>query len=203
VDIPVLGGVLPACFVSKGELARWPLISTVAKLGRTIFISRKRNATGRELEQLREAFVQGDNVILFPEGTTSDGSRVMPFRSSFFAAAEGRNPPLVQPVSVVYDRLAGLPTGRLTRTVFAWTGDEDLASHYWRLAQRSGLRATVLLHPPIDPRDFPDRKALAQAVWTVVANGAAMLRQNRPAVPLAAPVPRGTLAEASDEPALA
>ena len=80
----------------------------------------------------------GDNLILFPEGTSSDGSRVLPFRTSFFAVAEVRagedrsELPLIQPVSVVYDRLGGLPTGRASRPVFAWYGDMDIASHFWR-----------------------------------------------------------------------
>jgi len=87
-------------------------------------------------------------------------------------------------VSLVYDRLAGLPTGRASRPIFAWYGDMDIGSHYWRLAQHGGMRATVLLHTPLDPRDFPDRKALARAIWTASADGAATLRQNRPAQPI-------------------
>jgi 1-acyl-sn-glycerol-3-phosphate acyltransferase len=185
VDIPVLGGVLDAAFVSKGEVAQWPFVGTVARLGRTVFVSRQRGATGRERDAMRERLKAGDSLILFPEGTSSDGSRVLPFRTSFFAIAEGPDPPLIQPVSVGYDRLAGLPTGRSSRPVFAWYGDMDMATHYWRLAQQSGLRVTVLLHAPIDPTRFSNRKALSQAVWDVVADGASVLRQNRPAQPLA------------------
>ncbi len=187
LDVPVLGSHLPACFVAKGEVAGWPLVGWVAKLGRTEFVSRQRGATGRERDALRARLAAGDNLLMFPEGTTSDGSRVMPFRSTFLAVAEGAAPPLIQPVSVVYDRLAGLPTGRASRPLFSWYGDMDLAGHYWRLARHRGMRATVLLHTPIDPAAYPDRKALTQAVWTVVADGAATLRQNRPARPLDGP----------------
>ncbi|HME20092.1 MAG TPA: lysophospholipid acyltransferase family protein [Acetobacteraceae bacterium] len=180
LDIPVLGGRLNACFISKDEVGRWPFVSTIARLGRTVFISRQRHATGRERDALRDRLAAGDNLLLFPEGTTSDGSRVLPFRSSFFAIAEGPDPPLIQPVSVVYDRLGGLPTGRASRPVFAWYGDMDLASHFWRLAQQRGLRASILLHPPLDPTRFASRKALSHAVWQAVADGASTLRQNRP-----------------------
>ena len=180
LDIPVLGGRLDACFVSKEEVGRWPFVGTVARLGRTVFVSRQRQATGRERDVMRERMAAGDNLLLFPEGTSSDGSRVLPFRSSFFAVAEGSDAPLLQPVSVVYDRLGGLPTGRASRPVFAWYGDMDLASHFWRFAQHKGLRVTVLLHPPIDPALFTSRKALSQAVWQRVADGASRLRQNRP-----------------------
>ena len=147
LDVPVLGGHLNACFVSKDEVGGWPFVGTVARLGRTVFISRQRQATGRERDAMRERLAVGDNLVLFPEGTTSDGSRVLPFRSSFFAIAEGADsPPLIQPVSVVYDRLDGLPTGRASRPVFAWYGDMDLSTHFWRFAQYRGLRATILLH---------------------------------------------------------
>ena len=194
VDVPALGGRLNACFIAKEEVARWPLIAWVARLGRTVFVRRQRASTGRERDEMRARLGAGDSLFLFPEGTTSDGSRVLPFRSAFFSIAElpatsdGR-PPLVQPVSVVYDRLGYLPAGRATRPLFAWYGDMDIGSHFWRLAQHRGLRATVLLHPPLDPVAFPNRKALAQAAWTAVAAGAATLRQNRPARPVTVAAP--------------
>jgi 1-acyl-sn-glycerol-3-phosphate acyltransferase len=194
VDIPVVGGVLPGSFVAKGDIAGWPIIRTIARLGRTVFVSRQRGSTARERDAMQAVLTRGDNLILFPEGTSSDGSRVLPFRSSFFALAEGKVPegggdgaarlPLIQPVSVVYDRLNGLPAGRSSRPVFAWYGDMDIASHFWRMTQHLDMRVTVLLHAPLDPASFPDRKSLSQAVWRTVADGASMLRQNRPARPL-------------------
>jgi 1-acyl-sn-glycerol-3-phosphate acyltransferase len=203
LDVPVLGGRLDACFVSKEEVAGWPVISQVAWLGRTVYVTRQRTATGRERDDMRRRLADGDNLVLFPEGTSSDGSRVLPFRSAFFAVAEGDAPPLIQPVSLVYDRLGGLPTGRATRPVFAWYGDMDLATHFWGLAQWRGLRATVLLHPPLDPADWPSRKALSQAVWKAVADGAAALRQNRPATPLPAEPAMPPVADADLPPAFA
>ena len=214
LDVPVLGGNLLACFVSKDDVGGWPVVGQVARLGRTIFVSRQRGTTGRERDDMRLRLAAGDDLILFPEGTSSDGTCVLPFHSSFFAAAKpsvtpgggsgcvGLNAsfrPLVQPVSVVYDRLAGLPVGNARRSVFSWYGDMDLASHFWQLAQWRSMRASIVLHPPLDPADFPTRKALAQATWDAVANGAALLRQNRPVVVAnhAIPVlPRPALASA-------
>ncbi len=187
LDIPVLGGTLEACFIAKAEVGAWPLVRTIARLGRTIFVSRRKSRTGLEAAAIRERLAAGDDLILFPEGTTSDGARVLPFRSSFFALAEVENPPILQPVSVVYDRLDGLPALRSTRPLFAWYGDMEIGPHFWRLAQHHGLRASVVLHEPVDPLACPDRKLLARALWQVVADGAASLRQNRPAAPLPAP----------------
>ncbi len=183
VDVLILGGVLKACFIAKADVARWPIIGTIARLGRTVYVSRRATSTGRERDDMRGRLEAGDNLILFPEGTSSDGSRVLPFRSAFFSVVEdqpGLRRPLIQPVSIVYDQLSGLPMGRATRPVFAWYGDMDLASHFWRLAQYRGLRASVLLHTPIDPAHYASRKELSAAVWQTVAEGAATLRQNRP-----------------------
>ncbi len=184
LDIAAIGGQITGCFVAKDDVAGWPVISTVARLGRTVFVSRNRGRTLHERDQMRDVLAAGNDLILFPEGTSSDGSRVLPFRSSFLAAAYADAKPLIQPVSVVYDRLAGLPVGHASRDVFAWYGDMTLLPHFWQVAQFRGKRVTLLFHTPMDPADYPDRKALSQATWQVVADGAAALRQNRPARPL-------------------
>ena len=194
LDIPAVGSLLAAPFVAKEEVAAWPIVGQIARLGRTVFVSRSRASLKAEGSEFEDRLRAGDDLILFPEGTSSDGSRVLPFNSSFFAAAFGDAKPLIQPVSIVYDRLAGLPVGHASRPVFAWYGDMSLAPHAWRVAQFRGKRVTILLHRPLDPADFPNRKALAGAAWQAVADGAASLRQNRPARPLpeAAPAPVGT-----------
>ncbi len=189
LDIPALGGLLRACFVSKDDVAGWPIVGTIARLGRTVFVSRSRQGSGGERDQMQERLRAGDGLILFPEGTSSDGARVLPFHSSFFAAAYGEVSPLIQPVSIVYDRLAGLPVGHSSRAVFAWYGDMELAPHVWRLAQWRGKRVTLLFHVPLDPAAYSSRKALSQAAWQIVADGAATLRQNRQAMPLSASQP--------------
>jgi 1-acyl-sn-glycerol-3-phosphate acyltransferase len=184
LDIPVLGGMLQAPFVSKAEVGQWPGISIVAKLGRTVYVSRARGRTGEEAVEMRQRLAAGDSLVLFPEGTSSDGTRVLPFRSSFLAVAEAAA--AVQPVSIVYDRIGGLPATRRDRPIFAWYGDMDIGSHFWRLARGPGGQVTVVLHEPLDPRAYPNRKLLTAAVERVVVEGAAALRQGRPAKPLPA-----------------
>lgn len=200
LDVLVLGTLLPSVFVAKGDIEKWPIMGLVSKIGRTIFVSRQRSTTGRERDQMIRRMVEGDNLVLFPEGTSSDGSRVLPFMSAFFAIAklprlrDGEKSqlpvvyapgmsPIIQPVSIVYDKLEGLPVARLRRPVFAWYGDMDLGPHLWQLVQWQTSQATVVLHEPLDPELFPSRKALAQAAWNAVAQGAADLRQNQDAQP--------------------
>ncbi|MBB3897337.1 lysophospholipid acyltransferase family protein [Roseococcus suduntuyensis] len=177
LDILVLGATLDARFVSKSEVGTWPVIGWVAKLGRTVFVSRTRGRTGSEAQEMRARMEAGDSLILFPEGTTSDGARVLPFRSSFFAVANAAQQ--VQPVTLVYDRLGGLPVGRRDRPLFAWYGDMETASHAWRLLRRTGTRVTVVMHAPFAPETVPDRKLLAARVGRAVSETAATLRQNR------------------------
>jgi 1-acyl-sn-glycerol-3-phosphate acyltransferase len=184
LDVVALGAALDAGFVAKREVGEWPVVRTVARLGRTVFVSRTRTGTKGEAGLIRERLAAGDNIILFPEGTTSDGGRVLPFRSAFLSVADSAR--TVQPVSVVYDRLGGLPACRRDRPLFAWYGDMDLASHFWRLARRAKSRVTVVLHTPLDAKDWPDRKALTAACAEVVAESCATMRQNRPVAPLTA-----------------
>jgi 1-acyl-sn-glycerol-3-phosphate acyltransferase len=179
MDIPALGSCLPACFIAKGEVGRWPVISIIAHLGRTVFVSRRATGAARENADIRKRLGDGDSLILFPEGTTSDGARVMPFRSAFLAVAESDQPHVLQPVSIVYDELDFLPARRADRALFAWFGDMDLASHFNRIARHRGLRVTIELHPPLDPAVRLSRKQLATATWRQVALSAAELRRNR------------------------
>jgi len=177
LDILVLGSTLDARFVSKAEVGDWPLLGWVAKLGRSVFVSRSRTRAGSEAQEMRARMEAGDSLILFPEGTTSDGARVLPFRSSFFAVAEAAE--RIQPLALVYDRLGGLPVGRRDRPLFAWYGDMDTASHAWKLLRRTGTRVTVVLHESFPPDAVPDRKALAARLGRTVTQTAATLRQNR------------------------
>jgi len=181
VDILVLGAVLDGAFVAKTEVGQWPVVGFLSNLRQTVYVSRKRGTTGQEADVMRDRLTAGQSLILFPEGTSNDGSRTLPFRSSFLAIADSAK--TVQPISLVYDRVGGLPACRRDRPIFAWYGDMDIGNHFWRLLRRPGTRATILMHEPADPADFPNRKVLTAAVQQVVAEGASDLRQNRPAAP--------------------
>ena len=180
VDIVALGSVLPGCFVAKAAIAHWPLINWVARLGRTVFVSRQRGRVALEQSALSARLGAGDNIILFPEGTTSDGARVLPFSPAFLALADAPARPFVQPVTLVYDRLDGLPIRRQNRPQISWYGDMELASHFNCLGRAGSLHATLLLDPPIPPGSFPNRKALCAALEARLAGNAAALRQGRP-----------------------
>ena len=121
----------------------------------------------RAFEDRREAVAAYDERRLEPGGETDPVEQEAAFTAARLTTGQR-------------DRLAGLPVGHARRPVFSWYGDMDLASHFWQLAQWRSMRASIVLHPPLDPADFATRKALAQAAWEAVAQGAADLRQNRP-----------------------
>ena len=116
----------------------------------------------------------GDNLILFPEGTSNDGNRVLPFKSAFFGIAEkpirGR-PLVVQSVSIAYTRLNGIPMGRPYRPFYAWYGDMELASHLWNVAGLGNATIAIQFHQPVTIEAFSSRKEMAEASQAAIADG--------------------------------
>ena len=105
--------------------------------------------------------------------------------SSFFALAKphGKNTitykiPIIQPISITYDRLDMLPVNRFTRPIYCWYGDMELAPHLWNLSQYSDMHASVIFHDPLYPENFKTRKHLAQETWDIIAKGTVALRSN-------------------------
>lgn len=192
LDVLVLGKIIPAFFIAKQEVRHWPVIGLLTHLGRTIFITRNRQEAGQDVQEAINRLRKGYDIIFFPEGTTSKGNGLLPFMSSLFAIAKPvrrRNDPqaddhpecLIQPVTVTYDRLEGLPVGRHHRSfVFSWFGDMDFGPHLMGLGKWRTMGATVLFHPPLKPEDFPSRKALSNAARAIIAQGNEDLRQSRP-----------------------
>jgi 1-acyl-sn-glycerol-3-phosphate acyltransferase len=181
-DITILGALIKGSFVAKSEVARWPLFGLLAKLQRTVFIERRVRSTAVQRSEIAARLAAGDGLILFPEGTSGDGHRVLLFKSALFSAAEtsaGGAPVVVQPVSLAYVRLNGMPMGRLFRPYFAWYGDMEMAPHLWELLGLGVATVSVEFHPPQLASAFPSRKALAAHCQTVIADGVAMALSGR------------------------
>ncbi len=150
-DITVLGSLIAGSFIAKAEVAGWPFFGWLAKLQRTVFVDRRMRSTRSQRDAITERLVVGDALILFPEGTSGDGTRVLPFKSALFSAAESMQeivPIVVQPISVAYTRLDGIPLGRLLRPFFAWYGTAELAPHLWTMIGLGTVEVVVEFHPP-------------------------------------------------------
>tara|TARA_Y100001958_G_C21029254_1_gene402888 strand:- start:181 stop:807 length:627 start_codon:yes stop_codon:yes gene_type:complete len=181
-DIAILGSLLPASFVAKAEVAGWPLFGVLAKLQRTVFVDRRATKATKQRDEMIRRLENGDNLILFPEGTSSDGNAVLPFKSALFSVAQvephGR-PLLVQPVSLAYTRLDGMPVGRALRPYFAWYGDMTLAPHFWEVAGLGHTTVDVVFHSPVTIAGYESRKALADHCQAVISRGVSAANAGR------------------------
>ncbi len=174
LDITVLGALIPAGFVAKSEVANWPLIGLLARLQRCVFVERRSGRAAAQRDEMAERLAAGDSLILFPEGTSSDGNRLLPFKSALFAVAEQRvngAALTVQPVSIAYSKLGGLPLTRPLRPFLAWYGDMELIGHLWTVLGLGRVTVVVEFHPPVAIEQFGSRKALAAHCQAAAAAG--------------------------------
>ena len=193
LDIAVLGSLQPLSFVAKSEVARWPVFGTFARLQRTIFIDRAlRRQTADVSAAIAERLAAGEIILVFPEGTTGDGNRLLPFRSSLVGAAraalaQGAPDIALQPLAIRYARRNGIPVTRRERPAIAWYGDMELLPHLAAFLREGPLDAEVIWGPPIRFDEIGDRKAATAAAERAVRHA---VRSGEPAPPFSvAPVP--------------
>jgi 1-acyl-sn-glycerol-3-phosphate acyltransferase len=168
LDIPVIASLMPISFVAKAEVAEWPLFGLFAKLQRTVFVDRtRRTATGSAASELGGRLADGDCMVLFPEGTSWRGDEVLPFRSALLGAARnailhgGHERVWVQPLTIAYKRLGGLPIGRAERARVGWYGDTELPGHLWGVFLAGGLDVEVIWGEALPFDETTNRKKLA------------------------------------------
>lgn len=188
-DILVIGSVTPIDFVAKREVREWPLIGLAAALLRSVFVDRsRRQQTGDAVSDIANRLVEGDSVVLFAEGTSSDGNRVLQFRSALVGAASevlGRlgasQQVVVQPLSICYTRLQGLPMGRQHRPLVAWYGDLDFVPHLREFIARGAVDVVVTFGAPVAHGVHANRKELARSIEGTVRRLTASTLRGRPA----------------------
>ena len=170
LDIVVISAVAPVSFIAKQEVSRWPFVSTLAKLQRTVFVDRgRRIQVGETADEITARLAAGDAIVLFAEGTSSDGNRVLAFKTSLFAAvkpsangAAKETAAVVQTLTVAYTRQNGMPLGWAGRRGLGYYGDVAMGSNAWSVLTGGPLHACVRVGEPIPLDRFKDRKELAQ-----------------------------------------
>jgi len=178
LDVLVLGGITRGVFTAKSEVKKWPVIGWLASLGKTVYLERRPSKAGDQIGTLQERFINRGNVILFAEGTSSDGSKVLPFRSSLFAAALLETVQ-VQPASIAYTALEGEPMSQQQRNLFSWflpdpskpVPNKPFAAHMWQVMGLPKVQVVVRFHEPVMSRDYSQRKDLAQYCESTVRSG--------------------------------
>jgi 1-acyl-sn-glycerol-3-phosphate acyltransferase len=184
LDIPILAGVAPVSFIAKKEVAGWPVVGFLAKAQRSVFVDRtRRQATGAHADEVASRLSKGDIMVLFAEGTSSDGNKVLPFRSALVGAAQmaigDGGAATVQPVAIAYQKMLGIPLGRQHRPLVAWYGGTDLLPHLKRVLSEGGIDVNVVFGPArrLSARD--DRKAATLEAGEMVRCTVAALNGGR------------------------
>lgn len=172
LDILVIGSSFPCYFVAKSEIAGWPIFGFLAKMQNTIFINRAAKGTkvGKQVDQLSEILKQNKTVVLFPEGTTSDGNRVLKFKSALFGAAKPTDDyvPYVQQICLHYHKTTGMPMTRRHRPFVAWYGDADLIPHLKKMLSFTPVDVHIDIGQDYLYSDFISRQAMAEFLENTV-----------------------------------
>lgn len=199
VDIPCIAACLDAPFVAKSEVASWPLFGLLARLTDTLFIRRYWREARRQRDQIARRLEAGHNLVLFGEGTSSDGHAVLPLKTSLLSVAEpgivGRTI-AIQPVTLCFRRFKdGRPIIGRDADYYAWWGEATLSAHLWRMLKLPGMEAEIVFAPPILSNVPIARKQLGphirSSMQRIVAGDGLPAAPRHPAV--AGPADRGGL----------
>ena len=188
LDIPVLSAVAPVSFIAKEEVGGWPFVSQLARLQRSVFIDRtRRTAVAGTTSEMARRLRSGDALVLFAEGTSTDGNRVLPLRTSLFGAVmpgDGNEMPpsraVVQPCAIVFGHLHGLPLDRAGRSLVGWYGDMEIGRHAWELLKAGPLDVSIRIGAPVPLSTFARRKELARHTENQLRESVVRLLRNKP-----------------------
>jgi len=173
IDISILSSLTNICFIAKSEVSGWPIVGFLARLQDTVFIERKINRVIKQKKEILDFLSRGKKLVLFPEGTSSDGNRVLKFKSSLFSIGETEEGKLggyeFQAVTICYSGLNGLPMSRSQRPNVAWWGNMNLFNHLWNLFSLNAIKVTVTAHEPIT--NIENRKIMSQIAWRQISFG--------------------------------
>jgi lyso-ornithine lipid O-acyltransferase len=183
-DIVIIGSIVPVAFVAKREVRDWLLVGVTAKVQRTVFVDRaRRHQAGEAAAEIVRRIESGVSVVLFAEGTSSDGNRVLPFRSALLGAMDagsGGDRILTQPMSISYTGQHGIPMGRQHRPLVAWYGDLDFLPHIKAFIEKGAVDALVTYGEPVAADRQIDRKAMTKRLETAVRQLMATALRGRP-----------------------
>jgi lyso-ornithine lipid O-acyltransferase len=170
LDIMVLGALMPLSFTPKKEIRRWPVIGFLCVLADSVFVERRAADMQRVQAEMASRLSSGKVLGLFPEGTTGDGFNVMPFKSGFFSLAESFDLP-VQPISIAYKSVGGIPLSAATREQVSWVGDATLVAHLWSMFQFPNVQIGVTFYDVQRIATHGNRKGLSKACENAIRSG--------------------------------
>ena len=167
LDIIILGSLFKTSFIAKKEISKWPLLGILAKLQNTIFIDRRVSSLKNQENQIIKHLNEKKNLVIFPEGTSSDGNRVLPFKSSLFNIFEKNlnSKVLVQTITIVYKKINGIAMNRIERKNITWHSNMDLIPNIFNVLKKLSIEVEVIFNDEFLPSKEYDRKKLALHCW--------------------------------------
>ena len=177
LDIIILGSIMPICFIAKEDIKYWFLFGFLAKMQNTIFIKRKNFKTLESINNINKELNGYSAVVLFPEGTTNAGKKVLNFKSSLFNLFENNNTLRLQNFSLCYTHVNDMPIDNRTRPQISWYGDMNIISHLFNFLKISCVNATVVFHPMIPIKGL-NRKSISVASIKQVKKGISLAFKN-------------------------
>ena len=167
LDIIILGSLFKTSFIAKKEISKWPLLGILAKLQNTIFIDRRISSLRSQENQIIKHLNKKKNLVIFPEGTSSDGNRVLPFKSSLFNIFEKNlnSKILVQTITIIYKKINGIPMNRIERKNITWHSNMDLIPNIFNVLKKLSIEVEVIFNDEFLPSKEYDRKKLALHCW--------------------------------------
>jgi 1-acyl-sn-glycerol-3-phosphate acyltransferase len=159
VDGFVLGSIFSVVFVSKREVKKWPVIGQWTTLCGTIFINRQRkDQVPSVVEEIRRKLREEANILLFPEGSATNGERMLPFQTAPLAAPL-RNRSIIVPVTLTYKSVNDKPVSEANRDLIYCYGDMDFVPHFWKLLSLRSVEVIVTVQPKIECFRYEDNSA--------------------------------------------
>ncbi len=177
LDIIVLGSIMPICFIAKEDIKHWFLFGFLAKMQNTIFIKRKNYTTLESLNSINKELDNKSAVVLFPEGTTNTGKKILNFKSSLFNLFENNSTLRLQNFSLCYTHVNDMPIDNRTRPQISWYGNMNMISHLLNFLKTSCVNATIVFHPML-PLKGLDRKSIAVSSIKQVKKGISLAFKN-------------------------
>lgn len=185
-DIVAIGAVADVTFVAKREVGEWPFVGMMARLQKTIFVDRTRRTDAKRTStEMGTHMASGNAVLLFAEGQSDVGTHVLPFRSALVGAAQhamieaGATAVMIQPLTIAYTRLQGLPVGRNERSLIAWVKARSLRQNVREILSGSVKDAVVVFGEPLPLSETDDRKAVTRAAEQMVRRNLVALNRGR------------------------
>jgi 1-acyl-sn-glycerol-3-phosphate acyltransferase len=174
-DIMILGSVVDVAFIAKNEVRNWPIFGLLSRLQKTVFVAREdKRKAGAQVNEIAQRLAGGEIIVLFPEGTTSDGNRLLPVKSSLFGAASSAADQVpgqmvnVQPVAIAYTGIQGMAMGRYHRSVAAWPGTIELLPSLMGLMRAGNIDVDLCFGETIPFHRGDNRKALSMSATTAI-----------------------------------